>query len=130
MTSASNRKIIADLYESFVIDDPNPVLTAFNDDSVWTEPGSNARAGVFRGVAEITEHAAHCRSLTDGTIGTDVLEILAGERFVVVVERALALRNGTTLNMLCNDLYELADGVVTQFRIVPFDPPAWNAFWS
>jgi ketosteroid isomerase-like protein len=130
VTSASNREIIADLYRSFVSDDPNPMLAAFNDDSIWVEAGTNLRSGVYSGVSEIVRHSVDCRSLTDATIGTDVLEILAGERFVVVVERALALRNGTTLNMLCNDVFEMADGAVTHFRILPFDPGAWDAFWS
>ena len=130
MLTMTNREVIADLYRAFIEEDPAPVLAAFNENSVWTESGNTARSGVFRGVAEIALHALHCKKLTDGTMGTEVQEILVGERFVVVVERALALRNGTSLNMLCNTVYEMADGVIAQVQVLPYDPEAWNEFWS
>jgi ketosteroid isomerase-like protein len=126
----SNRQVIADLYKSFLNDDPEPALAAFNDESVWVDTGDNERSGVYRGVVEIAQHAIHCRKLTDGTWGTDVLEMLAGDRFVVVVERALALRNGRSLNMMVNTVYEMTNGVVNQLRVLPYDPQEWDAFWS
>ncbi len=126
----SNRQVIADLYKSFLNDNPEPALAAFNDDSAWVEPGDNERSGVFRGVVEIAQHAIHCAKLTDGTWGTDVVEIIGGDEFVVVVERSLALRNGTSLNMLVNTVYEMADGVVKEVRVLPYDCDTWDAFWS
>jgi ketosteroid isomerase-like protein len=130
MQNMSNRQVIADLYKSFLNDDPEPALAAFNDDSVWVDTGDNERSGVYRGVVEIAQHALNCRRLTDGTWGTDVLEMLGGERFVVVVERALALRNGTSLNMMVNTVYAMTDGVINEIRVLPYDTETWNAFWS
>jgi ketosteroid isomerase-like protein len=126
----SNRRVIADLYKSFLNDDPEPALAAFNDDSVWVESGDNERSGVFRGVVEIAQHAIHCQMLTDGTWGTDVVEIGGGDSCVIVIERSLALRNGTSLNMLVNTVYEMADGVVKEVRVLPYDAATWNTFWS
>jgi hypothetical protein len=126
----SNRQVIADLYKSFLNDDPEPALAAFDDQSVWVEVGDNERSGVFRGVVEIAQHAINCGKLTDDTWGTDVLEIVGGDRFVIVVERSLALRNGTSLNMLVNTVYEMSGGVVKEIRVLPYDCDAWNAFWS
>ena len=91
MQNMSNRQVIADLYKSFLNHDPEPALATFNDDSVWVEPGDNERSGVFRGVVEIAQHAIHCKELTDGTWGTDVVEIVGGDTCVIVVERSLAL---------------------------------------
>ena len=119
---------IVDLYKSFLAD--ALVLTPFNHDSVWIETGDNVRSGIFRGQAEIGEHSLHCRQMTDGTLGTDVLEVLGGHNFVVVVERALALRNGTSLNMLCNTVFEIANGSIAEMRKLPFDPMVWDEFWS
>jgi ketosteroid isomerase-like protein len=126
----SNRQVIADLYKSFLNDDPEPALAAFDDQSIWVEVGDNERSGVFRGVVEIAQHAINCSKLTDDTWGTDVLEIVGGDRFVIVVERSLALRNGTSLNMLVNTVYEMSGGVVKEIRVLPYDCDAWNAFWS
>ena len=130
MSSESNREAIAALYRSFEKGEPQPMLSVFDDDSLWSEPAGNVRAGVFRGAEAIAEHTRSCRAQTDGTWGTDVQEILGGEKYVVVVERALALRNGTSLNMLCNTIYEMADGKVAEMRVLPFDPEAWHEFWS
>jgi ketosteroid isomerase-like protein len=126
----TNHHVIADLYKSFLNDDPEPALAAFGDDSVWVEPGDNARSGVFRGVVEIARHAIECKRLTDGTWGTDVVEIVGGDKYVIVVERSLALRNGTSLNMVVNTVYEMTDGVVKEVRVLPYDCEAWNEFWS
>jgi ketosteroid isomerase-like protein len=126
----SNLQVIADLYKSFISLDPEPALAAFNDDSVWFEPGDNERAGEYRGVVEIAQHANHCQELCDGNWGTEVLEMLAGDQFVVVVERALALRNGSSLNMMVNTVYEMTNGVVKRLRVLPYDAEEWNAFWS
>jgi ketosteroid isomerase-like protein len=126
----TNHQVIADLYKSFLNEDPEPALAAFGDHSVWVEPGDNARSGVFRGVVEIAQHAIECKKLTDGTWGTDVLEIVGGDTFVIVVERSLALRNGTSLNMLVNTVYEMTDGVIKEVRVLPYDCEAWNEFWS
>ncbi len=130
MSATSNRKAIAALYESFLNHDRTPAMAAFTDDTIWDEPDGNERSGQFRGVVEIALHAIHCRKLTDSTFGTDVLEILAGERHVVVIERSLALRNGTSLNMLVNTVYEMQDGIISKVRILPYDPEQWNEFWS
>lgn len=126
----TNRNLIANLYQAFIDEDPEPVLAAFTEDSVWTESGNTERSGVFRGVTEIAQHALDCKKLTDNTMGTEVLDILVGERYVVVVERSLALRNGTSLNMLCNTVCEMAGSVIAHVHVLPYDPDAWNAFWS
>jgi ketosteroid isomerase-like protein len=126
----TNGKAIANLYGSFLTRDPGPALAVFNDDSIWIEPGDNLRSGTYRGLAEIVKHADHCKEMVDGNWGTDVLEMLPGNRYVVVVEKALALRNGTSLNMVVNTIYEMPNGIVTSFRSLPFDPDEWDAFWA
>ena len=126
----SNREAIERLYRSFVAHDPDPALFPFNDDSVWVEPSGNARSGVFRGVREIAKHVAYCRDLCDGTWSTDVMEILAGEEYVVVVDRALALRNGEALDMMVNTVFTMTGGIITEMRVLPSDAAAWNTFWS
>ncbi len=134
----SNREVIASVYHHFVTGrhelivagDAPPMVDVFNDHTVWIEPAGNARSGTFRGLEEIVNHTAHCMEMTDGTWGTDLVEILCGDDVVVVIERTLALRNGASLNMLCSTNYQMTNGVVTELRVLPFDFVGWNTFWS
>jgi|KBSSwiStaDraftv2_1062776.scaffolds.fasta_scaffold03399_11 ketosteroid isomerase-like protein len=118
------------MYQAMADHDPNRALAVFNDESVWVEPGGNSRGGEFRGPSAIAAHITECWKMTDGTLGTEIIEILGGEQFVVAIERTLALRDGRSLNMLVNTVYEMSEGVVTAIRTLPADCAEWNQFWS
>ena len=68
--------------------------------------------------------------LTDGTLATEVQEIVGGEHYVVVVERATAQRNGRSRDMLCATSYQMVDGMVAEMRVLPFDSQEWQRFWA
>jgi hypothetical protein len=68
--------------------------------------------------------------LTNGTLATEVQEIVGGEQYVVVVERATAERNGRSLDMLCATSYQMVDGMVAEIRVLPFDSQEWQRFWE
>ncbi|OBG24596.1 nuclear transport factor 2 family protein [Mycobacterium sp. 852002-51057_SCH5723018] len=101
MASTSNLQVILDLYASFATGDAEAMSRPFNDESVWVEPGNTTRSGVFRGQQAIMGHAMSCMELTGGTWGTEVQEILGGDRYVIAVERALGQRNGASLDTCC-----------------------------
>jgi ketosteroid isomerase-like protein len=126
----SNRQVIADAYQGIFEGDPDRSAVAFTDDSVWVHRDGNAISGNYRGAAEILAHTTNCWKMTDGTLRTEVLEILGGERFVVVIERLRAVRNGISLDTLINTVFEMTDGTVTTMRTLPTDVEVWNAFWA
>jgi ketosteroid isomerase-like protein len=130
MNSISNRQVITDLYESFATGDAQAMFRAHNERTVWIEPGTNTRSGVFRGPDAIMQHVTNCMELTGGTWGTEVAEIIGGDNYVIVVERALAQRNGKSLALMCTTVYEMADGAVAEIRVLPFDAAVWEDFWS
>jgi hypothetical protein len=68
--------------------------------------------------------------LTDGTLATEVQEIVGGAQYVVAIERATAQRNGRSLDMLCATSYQIADGVVAEMQVLPFDSQEWQRFWE
>jgi ketosteroid isomerase-like protein len=102
----------------------------FNDQSVWVESGNNVRSGVFRGPQAIAEHTMSCMRLTDGPWGTAVQEMVGGDTYVIVVERARGQRNGKSLETMCCTMYEMADGAVAEMRVLPFNAKVWDDFWS
>lgn len=66
------------------------------------------------------------QELTDGTLRTEVQEILAGDEYVTVIERALAERGGISLDLNSCTVYRMAEGAVAEMRVLPFDNAAWQ----
>jgi ketosteroid isomerase-like protein len=130
MNAAANHKVIENLYGAYLTYDLEATLRPYPDQSVWVEVGVNERSGVFRGATAILEHAMRNLELTDGTLATELQEVVGGERFVVAIERATAQRNGRSLDMLCATSYQMADGMVAEMRVLPFDSQEWQRFWE
>jgi ketosteroid isomerase-like protein len=130
MDATANHKMIQDLYDAYVSADLESILEPFNDESVWIELGENQRTGVFHGATGLLEHAMRSQELTDGTLTTEVQEIVGGEKYVVVIERATAQRDDRSLNMLCATTYQITDGTIAEVRVLPFDSQEWQRFWA
>jgi ketosteroid isomerase-like protein len=130
MNAAANQKVIENLYGAYLTYDLEAIPRPYHDQSVWVEVGVNERSGVFRGATAILEHAMRNLELTDGTLATELQEVVGGERFVVAIERATAQRNGRSLDMLCATSYQMADGMVAEMRVLPFDSQEWQRFWE
>jgi ketosteroid isomerase-like protein len=129
MDTRTNSHVINELYEASVTGNI-AALDVYTDDSVWVEVGSNRRTGVHRGKQAILEHAMQLAVLTDGTIATNVTEILPGDNHVAVLERATAKRNGSELDMDCCSMYTLHDGKIVELHVLPFDAARWDEYWS
>jgi ketosteroid isomerase-like protein len=130
MDAAANVALIQDLYGAYISGDLEAILRPFNDQSVWIELGENQRTGVFRGATGLLEHSMQNLELTDGTLATEVQEIVGGEKYVVVIERATAQRAGRALDVLCATSFHMADGVVAEIRVLPFDSQECQRFWE
>jgi ketosteroid isomerase-like protein len=127
--TSTDAKLIETLYSAYVTG-AGAEFDGYTDDYVWTEVGRNERSGVYRGKQASLEHAMQLAVLTDGTIATSVIDILAGDHHVAVLERATAKRNGRELDMECCSLYTMRDGRIAGLRVLPFDPAGWDQFWS
>jgi ketosteroid isomerase-like protein len=129
MGVSANAQVIDALYQAYVTGDL-AAFDAYTDDSVWDDVGHNERAGVYRGKQAILEHAVQLAVLTDGTIATKVNEILPGDNYVAVLERATTKRKGGVLDMDCCSLYTMHEGKIAELHVLPFDAAAWDEFWS
>jgi hypothetical protein len=47
-----------------------------------------------------------------------------------VIERATAQRVGRSLDMMCATSFQMADGAITEMRVLPFDSQEWQRFWD
>jgi ketosteroid isomerase-like protein len=129
MDATANAGVIDALYQAYVTGDL-AAFDAYTEDSVWHELGLNERTGVYKGMQAIIEHGMQLAALTDGTIATQVIEILPGEDHVAVLERATAKRKGRTLDMVCCSVYRLNEAKIAELNVLPFDAAAWDEFWS
>jgi len=130
MGAAANHKLIADLYAAYLSGDLESILRPFNDGSTWIEVGDHQRAGVYRGATGLLEHTRRIQELTAGTLTTEVQEIVGGDKYVVVIERATAQREGRSLDLLCATAYQIVDGTVAEVQVLPFDSQEWQRFWE
>jgi ketosteroid isomerase-like protein len=129
MDATANARVIDALYQAYVTGDL-AAFDAYTDDSVWHEQGRNERTGVYKGMQAIIEHGMQLAALTDGTIATQVIEILPGDDHVAVLEHATAKRKGRALDMGRCTVYHLHEGKIIAMNVLPFDAAAWDEFWS
>jgi ketosteroid isomerase-like protein len=85
-------------------------------DVAWTVPGRHHLAGTFTGVPALLTHLAEVAQRTQGKIGIEVVEVIAGDdRAVAIVDVELSV-DGRTVQDRQVHLFELRDGRITSVR--------------
>jgi uncharacterized protein len=56
MSEQDNKELIQRGYEAFSSGDLDTVMSLFDDDCEWVQPGQSAVSGTFHGKAEVMEH--------------------------------------------------------------------------
>ncbi|MDT5208735.1 MAG: uncharacterized protein QOF67_1150 [Mycobacterium sp.] len=56
MSEHDNKELIQRGYEAFSSGDLDTVMSLFDDDCEWVQPGQSAVSGTFHGKAEVMEH--------------------------------------------------------------------------
>jgi ketosteroid isomerase-like protein len=96
MDASVNGQVIQAVYQAYAAGDITAV-NSYTDDAQWIEVGKSKRSGVYRGKQEIIEHAMQLAILTDGTIATNVTDILTGGEHVGV---GASPQSGTEANSI------------------------------
>jgi ketosteroid isomerase-like protein len=102
----------------------------FADDAVWNVPGSGVMAGVYRGRDEIFRFLARLPKETDGTYGSELVDVLTSDGRAAALYRARGTRHGRTLELDQVLLFTIEDGLVREVLALPSDPEAFEAFWA
>ena len=102
----------------------------FAEDAVWTVPGKGVMAGTFRGREEIFRFLARLPKETDGTYGSELVDVLASETRAAALYRARGSRHGRTLELDQLLLFRIEDGLVREVLALPSDPDAFEEFWA
>ena len=125
-----NEQILRDCYDAFGRRDIPGLLGLCSDDIAFKIPGSSVQSGTFAGQEEAARYFSIVQKHTAGTHRLEVLDVLANETRAIALLRALGERGDDVFDMTVVHICAIADGKVTEVRIIPTDQYAFDAFWS
>jgi len=125
-----NEDLIRKGYAAFGAGDMATLNELFSDDIVWHAPGRNQLSGTFRGKEEVFANFQKLAELTGGAFKLDIHTVLADDEHVAVLARAMAEREGRTLDDNGVQVFHVKDGKVTEQWLYPGDVYAGDEFWA
>ena len=130
MPAAENEAIVRRIFEAFARREGLALRGLFADDAVWSVPGRGVMAGTYEGREAIFRFLAKLPRETDGTYGSELIDVLASETRAAALYRARGTRHGRTLELDQVLLFAFGDGLVRRVLALPSDPGAFEAFWA
>ena len=130
MAAAENEALVRRIFDAFARKEGFALRGLFADDAVWTVPGGGAMAGVYRGREEIFGFLARLPTETDGTYGSELVDVLASDERVAALYRARGARHGRVLELEQVLLFRISEGLVREVLALPSDPEAFERFWA
>jgi ketosteroid isomerase-like protein len=128
--AAENEEIVRKIFDAFARKEGLALRGLFAEDAVWTVPGRGAMAGVYRGRESIFRFLARLPKETDGTYGSELLDVLTSDRRAAALYRARGTRHGRTLELDQVLLCTIDGGLVREVLALPSDPEAFEVFWA
>ena len=125
----SNAELLERVFGAFGRD-ALALARTLDDDVVWRVPGDTVMSGEHRGRDDVLQFLRQTRVQSDNTYRTELRYVVADDDRAVAVYRAQGERNGRTLDIEQALFCEIRDGRLSDVTAVPFDFPAFVAFWS
>jgi len=101
------------------------------DDIEWTVPGTNAIAGVYRGIDQVLDYFTRRRLIASATFTMTRVDVLNGESdFIAALTDGAALIGGVHHEWSTVGLYRCRDHKVAACWLLPLDPDAFDRIWS
>ena len=110
--------------------DPLVVARTLAEDVVWRVPGGTPMSGEHRGRDAVLQFLRQTLVLTDRTYNTELQYVTADGNRAVAVYRARGTRDDRTLDIDQALFCVIEDGAIKDVTAVPFDFPAFAAFWA
>ena len=130
MPAAENEAIVRQIFDAFARKEGLALRGLFAEDAVWSVPGRGVMAGTYRGREAIFRFLAKLPKETDGTYGSELIDVLASEDRAAALYRARGQRHGRTLELDQLLVFRIEDGLVREVLALPSDPEAFEAFWA
>ncbi len=130
MSAAENTAIVERIFDAFARKEGLALRGLFAEDAVWSVPGNGVMAGLYEGREAIFRFLVKLPKETNGTYGSELIDVLASDRRAAALYRARGTRNGQTLEQDQVLVFGIADGLVRSVLALPSDPGAFESFWS
>ena len=130
MSAAENDSIVRQMFDAFARKEGFALRGLFAEDAVWNVPGDGIMAGVYRGRDEIFRFLARLPRETEGTYGSELVDVLSSDGRAAALYRARGLRHGRRLELDQVLLFTIDGGLVREVLALPSDPEAFEAFWA
>jgi uncharacterized protein len=128
--AGSNAEIVRRIFDAFARKQGLALRHVFAEDAVWTVPGNGVMAGAYRGREAILRFLARLPKETDGTYGSELIDVLASDERAAALYRASGERRGLRLDLDQVLLFRIDGGLVREVLALPSDPAAFEAFWA
>jgi uncharacterized protein len=128
--TAENAAIVLRIFDAFARKEGLALRGLFHEDAVWSVPGRGVMAGTYRGREAIFRFLARLPRETEGTYGSELIDVLASEERAAALYRARGTRHGRTLELDQVLLFRFDDGLVRDVLALPSDPDAFETFWA
>jgi ketosteroid isomerase-like protein len=130
VSAAENAAIVTRIFDAFARKEGLALRGLFADDAVWSVPGRGVMAGLYEGREAIFRFLAKLPKETDGTYGSELVDVLASDERAAALYRARGTRGGRTLELDQVLLFRIEGGLVRHVLALPSDPDAFEAFWA
>ena len=130
MPAAENERIVRRIFDAFARKEGLALRGLFDEEAVWSVPGRGVMAGTYRGREAIFRFLAKLPRETDGTYGSELIDVLASEDRAAALYRARGTRHDRTLELDQVLLFRIEGGLVRHVLALPSDPDAFEAFWA
>ena len=130
MAAAENAAIVRRIFDAFARKEGLALRGLFAEDAVWSVPGRGIMAGDYEGREAIFRFLAKLPKETDGTYGSELIDVLASEDRAAAVYHARGTRHGRSLELEQVLLFLIQGGLVQRVLALPSDPDAFETFWA
>lgn len=130
MPAAENEEIVRRIFDAFARKEGLALRGLFAENAVWAVPGRGVMAGTYEGREAIFRFLAKLPKETDGTYGSELIDVLVSEDRAAALYRARGQRHGRTLELDQLLVFRIAEGLVHEVLALPSDPDAFEAFWA
>jgi ketosteroid isomerase-like protein len=128
--SSADIEVVRRLYRTINDRDLQAAEGCFAPDVVWHLPGDSPIAGHHHGWAEIRDNfMAKLGPLSGDTFRAELVDVAAGQLFVVAVQHATASHAGKSLDITACQLITFRDDLIAEVRGHYSDQAALDAFW-
>ena len=130
MSAGANEAIVRRVFDAFARKEGLALRGVFAEDAVWKVPGSGVMAGTYRGREAIFRFLGRLPKETEGTYGSQLVDVLVSDERAAALYTARGSRRGRTLELDQLLLFRFRDGLIAQVLALPSDPDAFESFWA